>query len=204
MTGTLIWPTPTLAVLAVRRGGRAGETGARLRLAAALAFEELVAREKERVFRVALSVLGPGCEAEAEDVTQEVFVRAYRSLPSFRGESRLSTWIYRLAFNLAVDHRRRLGRRREDGDPDRAEALPDSAPAGDPYRAARQDERSRAVRRALARVSEERRAVLHLHYWMGHTVAEIGELLGLPAGTVKSHLHRAREALREELEDRDI
>ncbi len=204
MTGTLTWPTPTLAVLAVRRGGRAGGAGARLQLGAAPAFEELVAREKERVFRVALSVLGPGGEAEAEDVAQEAFVRAYRSLPSFRGESRLSTWIYRLAFNLAVDHRRRLGRRREDGDADQAEALPDPSPASDPYRVARQDERSRAVRRALEDLPEERRAVLHLHYWMGHTVAEIGELLDLPAGTVKSHLHRARETLREELDDRDL
>ncbi len=200
MTATLTWPIPTFGGVALRRSLREVAPAERAGLADATAFAELVAREKERVFRVALSVLGPGSEAEAEDVTQEVFVRAYRSLTSFRGESRLSTWIYRLAFNLAVDHRRRLGRRREQPDPGPLEVAPDAAPSSDPYRRARQAERSRAVRRALARLPEERRAVLHLHYWMGHTVAEIGELLDLPAGTVKSHLHRAREALREELE----
>ena len=204
MTTTLTWPAPDLAGLVLLRGEVKGAAGRREGLAEAAAFSEMVALEKERVFRVALSVLGPGGEAEAEDVAQEAFVRVYRSLPSFRGESRLSTWIYRLAFNLAVDHRRRLGRRREDADVERAEALPDPARASDPYRSARQAERSRTVRRALEHLPEERRAVLHLHYWMGHTVAEIGELLDLPAGTVKSHLHRARETLREELDDRDL
>lgn len=162
--------------------------------------EELVRTQKDRVFRVALSVLGPGCEAEAEDVTQEVFVRVYRALPSFRGESRLSTWVYRTAFNLAIDHRRRLGRQPAAVRGEAAEALPATAPASDPYGASRDAERARAVREAMGAVSEEQRAVLHLHYWMGHTVAEIGELLDLPAGTVKSHLHRGRERLGKELE----
>ncbi len=202
MTATHTWPAApfSLPVLRRSRGRDEAAPAPRSRLAEVPAFAELVASEKERVFRVALSVLGPGGEAEAEDVTQEAFVRAYRRLASFRGESRLSTWIYRLAFNLAVDHLRRLGRRPEEAEPERAEALPDPGPAGDPYRAARQAERVRIVGAALACLPEERRAVLHLHYWMGHTVAEIGELLGLPAGTVKSHLHRARETLREELE----
>lgn len=175
-------------------------------------FAELVRSHRDRVFRVALSVLGPGRAAEAEDVTQEVFVRAHRALPAFRGESRLGTWLYRLAFNRAVDHRRRLGRRAEEplsaagteagsvddggGPPD----LPDRGAGSDPYGTARRAEESQAVLRALLRLSDEQRAALHLHYWLGHTVAEIGRLLGLPAGTVKSHLHRGRERLRKELE----
>lgn len=167
------------------------------------AFADLVRSEKERVFRVALSVLGPGRAADAEDVAQEVFVRAHRALPSFRGESRLGTWLYRVAFNRAVDHRRRLRRRAEAPlEESGAETVvqPDGGAGSDPYRASRRAEEARAVRGALGRLSDEQRAALHLHYWLGHTMAEIGELLGLPAGTVKSHLHRGRERLRKELE----
>lgn len=170
--------------------------------AAGEAFADLVRAEKDRVFRVALSVLGPGRAADAEDVAQEVFVRAHRALPSFRGESRVGTWLYRLAFNRAVDHRRRLRRRAEAPleEPGAAAVPPAAGGGSDPYRAARGAEEARAVRRALARLPDRERAVLHLHYWLGHTVGEIGELLGLPDGTVKSHLHRGRERLRKELE----
>lgn len=200
MTGTLslAWPAPALAMSLAGRARR--ETGAAGRADELCAFEDLVRGEKDRVFRVALSVLGPGGEAEAEDVAQEVFVRVYRALRSFRGESRLSTWIYRTAFNLAVDHRRRLGRRPAAADDAAAAELPATGSGSDPYRASREAERARAVRSALGALSEEQRAVLHLHYWMGHTVAEIGELLDLPEGTVKSHLHRGRERLGKELE----
>ena len=164
-------------------------------------FERVVASEKERVFRVALSVLGPGRESEAEDVAQEAFVRAFRALPGFRGESRLSTWLYRLAFNLAVDHRRAAGRRPATAGDEATAALPARDPASDPYRTSQGAERRRAVRDALDALPEDQRAVLHLHYWLGHTVREIAELLGLPAGTVKSHLHRGRERLGKELAD---
>jgi len=193
----LAWPAPALAVsLAGRARTEAGAAGRADDLAA---FEDVVRSQKDRAFRVALSILGPGREAEAEDVTQEVFVRVYRALSSFRGESRLSTWIYRTAYNLAVDHQRRLGRRPEAADDEAAAALPATGPGSDPYRVSREAERARAVRSALGALSEEQRAVLHLHYWMGHTVAEIGELLDLPEGTVKSHLHRGRERLGKEL-----
>lgn len=88
-------------------------------------------------------------------------------------------------------------------DGEAAEAMPATGAGSDPYRESRLAERARAVRSALGTLSEEPRAVLHLHYWMGHTVAEIGELLDLPAGTVKSHLHRGRERLGKELDRHD-
>ena len=165
---------------------------------AAGGFDALVDRHRDRVFRVALSVLGPGSEADAEDVAQEVFVRAYRRLGSFRGESRLGTWLYRVAFNLAVDHRRRAGRRGPTVGDEALDTLP--SPDGDPHRAARAGESARLVRRLLDALPEAQRAALHLHYWMGHTVAEIAELLGAAEGTVKSHLHRGRERLRAAIE----
>lgn len=202
-----------LRAAAVRLGERVaaavGAAGARSDAGAererARLFEELVASQKERVFRVALSVLGPGRESEAEDVAQEAFVRAFRALPGFRGESRLSTWVHRLAFNLAVDHRRAAGRRPAGSGGSVGEEamarLPARDPGSDPYRASRDAERRRAVRTALDALPDEPRAVLHLHYWLGCTVREIGDLLDLPPGTVKSHLHRGRERLGKELAD---
>lgn len=164
-------------------------------------FDVLVARHRDRVFRVALSVLGPGAEADAEDVAQEVFVRAFRRLGSFRGDSQLGTWLYRVSFNLAVDYRRRARRRGETVGDGVLETLP--AAVGDPDRAARQAESERVVRRLLDTLPESQRAALHLHYWMGHTVVEIAELLNTPEGTVKAHLHRGRERLRVVLEERE-
>lgn len=183
-------------------GGRKGRAVDAARAAstadtATAPFDELVARHRDRVFRVALSVLGPGSEADAEDVAQEAFIRLHRSTSTgrarFRGDSRIGTWLYRVAFNLAVDLRRRRARRGEtDGD----ETL-GTLPAGDdPHGSARSAERARSVARLLATLPESHRAALHLHYWMGHTVAEIAELLDVPPGTVKAHLHRGRERLR--------
>jgi RNA polymerase sigma-70 factor, ECF subfamily len=188
-----------VAAAVAAAGGRSDAGAERDRLL----FEELVASQKERVFRVALSVLGPGRESEAEDVAQEAFVRAFRALPGFRGESRLSTWVHRLAFNLAVDHRRAAGRRPigSGGGDEVMARLPARDPGSDPYRASRDAERRRAVRAALDGLPDEPRAVLHLHYWLGCTVREIGDLLDLPPGTVKSHLHRGRERLGKELAD---
>jgi RNA polymerase sigma-70 factor (ECF subfamily) len=187
--------------VAAALGAREGRSDAERERERLRAFERVVAGEKERVFRVALSVLGPGRESEAEDVAQEAFVRAFRSLSGFRGESRLSTWLYRLAFNLAVDHRRAVGRRPATVGDEAMAVLPASDPGSDPYRASRGAERDRAVRAALDVLPEDQRAVFHLHYWLGHTVREIGELLDLPPGTVKSHLHRGRERLGKELAD---
>jgi RNA polymerase sigma-70 factor (ECF subfamily) len=158
-------------------------------------FEELVAQHRDRVFRVALSVFGPGGEGEAEEVAQEVFVRLHRSLASFRGESALSTWLHRIAFNLAVD-RRRLARWRK---PHLGEEVLRGRPApdgdSDPQAAASARQRQRAVRLCLEGLSARNRSVLYLFYWLDRSVAEIAEELELPAGTVKARLARGRERL---------
>lgn len=167
-------------------------------------FEQIVFHHRDRVFRVVLSVLGPGSEADAEDLAQEVFLRAHRALADFRGEAAVGTWLYRMAFNLAVDHLRNRRRRPAETAAARDEALASlPGPGIDPYRSARGGERARLVAQLLRTLPDSQRAALRLHYWMGHTVTEIAELLGVAPGTVKSWLHRGRERLRVELGARE-
>lgn len=163
-------------------------------------FDSLVARHRDDVFRIVLSVLGPGFAPDAEDVTQDVLVKLYRALPAFRGESRLSTWLYRVAFRAAVD-RKRLARYRKThvGD-DVLAGVP--APAGvDPLTTAMARQQRRRLLRRVDRLPDAQRAAVLLHYWMGLDVGEVARTLALPEGTIKSHLHRARERLRAELEE---
>ena len=148
-------------------------------------FERLVERHRDAVFRVALSVLGPGRSRYAEDVAQDVFIHVYRNLAAFEGRSRFSTWLYRIAYNRAVDYRRSL---RADLESD---ALPDAADDAAPGDLLK----SRALAACLAGLPESQRSVVHLHYWFGHTVPEIATTLGVQPGTVKAWLFRARHAI---------
>jgi RNA polymerase sigma-70 factor (ECF subfamily) len=128
-------------------------------------------------------------------VTQEVFLRFYRALPRFRGDSLVSTWLYRVAFHAAIDVRRqpryRLPHVVEEETP-AAEARP-----ADPLRRAR-------LEAQLERLSDMQRSIVRLHYWMGYTVTEIAEMTGRAEGTVKSDLHRARRRLARGLRDASI
>jgi len=148
-------------------------------------FERLVERHRDSVFRVALSVLGPGRARYAEDVAQDVFVHVYRNVAAFEGRSRFSTWLYRIAYNRAVDYRRSL---RADLESD---AVPDVADDGAPADLLK----SRALAACLGRLPETQRSVVHLHYWFGHTVPEIATTLGVQPGTVKAWLFRARHSI---------
>ena len=148
-------------------------------------FERLVERHRDAVYRVALSVLGPGRSRYAEDVTQDVFVHVYRNLATFEGRSRFATWLYRIAYNRAVDYRRSLRL-------DREADLVDE-PAEDSARA--DSLQSRLLADCIARLPETQRAAVHLHYWFGHTVPEIATTLGVQPGSVKAWLHRARHAI---------
>lgn len=159
------------------------------------AFGELVDRYKDLVFGVVYRLVRD--RSEAEDLAQEVFLHVHRGLPYFRGDARLSTWIYRIVRNVCSSA---LARRRPeepfDGpDPDR--------PARDPGRAdpafADIEMRDR-LEKALARLPEHYRFVLAAHYLRGVQYEALAEALNVPLGTVKTHLHRARRQLRELLE----
>lgn len=165
-------------------------------------FDELVTRHRERMMRLVLSVLGPGLGNDAEDVVQEAFLRAHDRLSGFRGQSRFGTWLYRVAYNAALDHRRAAGRhhrraRERAADP----ALTTTAKGAEGPRRLLAAERERAVRSALSRVPQPYQTALRSYYWLELPVAEIAELLGVAPGTVKSYLHRGRARLARLLDD---
>jgi RNA polymerase sigma-70 factor (ECF subfamily) len=162
-------------------------------------FRILVERHKHRVFRVAVAVLGPGHEAEAEDLTQETFLLAFRKLASFRGDSALSTWLVHVTRNLAIDRRRRADRRRPHVAEGELARLPADGAATNPEDAAAASEQRERLLREIERLPAPQRTAVYLYYWLGSPLAEIGELLDLKPETVKSHLHRARQRLASQL-----
>jgi len=165
-------------------------------------FRVLVERHKRRVFRLAAAVLGPGREAEAEDLTQEAFLLAFRKLGSFRGESAFSTWLLHLTRHLAIDRRRRADLRRPHVSDDELAKLPAVGAGANPEETAAASEQRERLLRQIELLPEPQRTVVYLYYWLGSPVAAIAELLELKPETVKSHLYRARQRLARELAPR--
>jgi RNA polymerase sigma-70 factor, ECF subfamily len=179
-----------------REGGESPELLGRLRAGDPGAFEALVRTYQHRVFGIALRMLGR--PADAEEVAQEVFLRVYRGIGDFRGDAKLSTWLYTIASRLCLN---RLGssqgRLLRDGDT----ALASVASGGpDPAGAAERAELAAALERSIADLPEERRIVLVLRDVEGLAYEEIARVLGLEPGTVRSRLHRARLDLKSKLE----
>ena len=177
-------------------GGDSTEFVDRLRAGDRRAFEELVRLEQHRVYGLALRMLGNA--AEAQDVAQEAFLRAHRGLAEFRGDARLSTWLYAIVSRLCLTRlgggERRLARHGEET----LARLPDSRPG--PDQTLERGELEEALHRAIAELPEERRIVVVLRDVEGLHYEEIAEILALPVGTVRSRLHRARLDLKDKLE----
>jgi RNA polymerase sigma-70 factor (ECF subfamily) len=153
------------------------------------AMEALYHQHKRRVFGLVFRIVGA---SDAEEVAQEVFVRVFRGLGSFRGESALSTWMYRLAVNAALSHLAKRNRRHEVSD-DALAAVAVEEPA-------RRDPRlSRRVEDAMARLPAGYRAILVLHDIEGLSHEECAAILDCRVGTCKSQLHKARARMREAL-----
>jgi RNA polymerase sigma-70 factor (ECF subfamily) len=176
--------------------GDSAEFLSRLRAGDRRAFEELVRAQQHRVYGLALRMLGNA--AEAQDVAQEVFLRAHRGLAAFRGDARLSTWLYAIASRLCLSRlggsERRLTRHGEET----LARLVDAGPG--PDQALEQGELEEALHRAIAELPEERRIVVVLRDVEGLAYEAIAEVLELPVGTIRSRLHRARLDLKEKLE----
>ena len=155
------------------------------------AFERLYRAHVDRVFSVCARMVGE--RNRAEELTQDVFVRAWERLASFRGESAFSTWLHRLAVNVVLNDREAEGRRRKRQD-DGIEDM-DSIATGD-VRALPVPGLSLDLERAIATLPPGARQVFVLHDVEGFTHEEIGEMLGVTAGGCKAQLHRARMLLR--------
>ncbi len=170
------------------------ELVARARQGDEAAFERLVLRHQRYAFNMAYRVLDD--YAEAEDATQEAFVRAWRGLPGFRREAKFTTWLYRIVHNLCLNRLPRLRRELLQTEPlEEVLANPDPAPP-DRFDA---QERMAFLHAQLERLPEKYRLVLTLRYLQDFSYAEIAAALDLPMGTVKTHIHRARRLLTERL-----
>ena len=177
----------------------------RLRRRDESAFDELLRTHGPRIRSVVERMIGD--PAEAEDLTQEVFVSVFKAIGEFRGDSKLSTWIHRIAINHCHNRRKYLGRRArpgkeawDDGAEEESAHAPLSERIARPDEAAEGNEAERLVRTALAALSEDHRALVVLRDLEGLAYDEIQTITGMPEGTVKSKLHRARAELVKELE----
>jgi len=160
------------------------------------AFEDLVRAYQHRVFAVALRMLGS--RAEAEEVAQEVFLRVHRAIADFRGEAKLSTWLYAIASRLCLN-RLASGERRaiREGEETLTRLASSHAGPGDELE---RSELETALQRAIAELPEDRRIVVVLRDLEGLAYEEIAAALELELGTVRSRLHRARMDLKAKLE----
>lgn len=168
------------------------------------AYADLVRKYQDRVFNTCWRICGH--LEDARDLTQEAFLKAFENITAFRQQSGFYTWVFRVAVNLALSHRRKETRRRTMSLDQQADAAGtqaaelvakiDGTGGGDPATAAGQAELRGLALRALNGLDEDHRAVLVLREIEGMNYTEIGEILDIPPGTVRSRLHRARMALR--------
>jgi len=157
----------------------------RLQQGGRAAFEELLDRYERRIYNLALRLLD-GHRAEAEDAAQDIFLEVHRSISRFRGDSRLDTWIHRIAVNVCLQRRRK----RKLSTVELKDADGVHSPDGDPILSAQS---------AVKSLPDGQREVVLLHGMQGLSYSEVAEVLACPVGTVKSRLSTAFRRLRETL-----
>lgn len=168
------------------------------------AFEEIYQLYHRRIYNAVYGMLGDA--DDAQDVTQDVFIRLHDALPTLRADEAFSTYLYRIALNLCRDRARRKKRVRfqsmdtarssEDGEMEPME-FPDAGKL--PEEQLTGDELQNRVREAVSTLSEDHKAVIVMHHFQGMEVNDIADILGVPSGTVKSRLARGREQLHRKL-----
>ncbi|MBX3272800.1 MAG: sigma-70 family RNA polymerase sigma factor [Sandaracinaceae bacterium] len=157
------------------------------------AFRQIFVRHQATVSRIVFRMIGPS--ADVEDVVQDVFLNVYRSLASFRGDAKFSTWLYRLATNVTRMHLRRGRSRPRFSDQEVPEGPREGAPADTPDVQLERAQRVEALYRLLDTLSEKKREVLVLHDLEGVPAKEIAEALDIPVLTVRTRLFYARKEL---------
>lgn len=170
------------------------------------AFGKLIEKYSSFVYRTVFFDIKN--KEDAEDISQEVFIKAYKALSGFRSDSEFSTWIYRICKNTVYDHIRKSSRDKsiplsemtsgEEGD--RIYDIPDDSGKYDPEKTYISKETSDAVNDAISSLSEEHRSIIVMRDIEGYSYSEIASVLSLEGGTVKSRLSRARNALKKKLE----
>jgi RNA polymerase sigma-70 factor (ECF subfamily) len=171
------------------------------------AFRELLETHRDRVFNITYRMLGN--RAEAEDVAQEVFITVFKTIETFREESKFSTWLYRVTVNHCKNRIKYLARRHDRDRDELDENLSqqtNGAATGLPVRGAQPDkalasaQMEKLLQEAIANLDDDHRIVVVLRDVEDLSIEEICEITGLPDGTVKSRLHRARLVLRKKLQ----
>jgi RNA polymerase sigma-70 factor (ECF subfamily) len=173
------------------------------------AFASIMSRHQAKIFAAAMGLLHN--HADAEEITQDTFVRAHRALPKFRGDSSVATWLYRIAVNLARNRYWYFFRRRrhatlsidaaigDEGENKFADLLSSGEP--DPSQASARSEFVTAVETCMERLEPTHRRILTMRTVLDQSYEEIAATLGINVGTVKSRIARARERLRQRLAD---
>lgn len=175
------------------------------------AADKLVHRYYPKVYRLVHRMSDGNADA-AEERTQDIFLKVFSHIKSFRREAAFSTWVYRIAVNTCLDDRKRrkrwkmlltpwpFGRKKEEGS-DNADDLPDARPGFDPEALLRGRQLDGAVRAALETLTDKQRAIFHLKMDDELRISEIAVIMGMAEGTVKSHLFRATRSLRGRLKE---
>jgi RNA polymerase sigma-70 factor, ECF subfamily len=172
-------------------------------MAAHIQFEEVVREHQEFVFRTLVRMTGSG--EHVEDLAQEVFLRLYRGLDSFRGDAKLTTWLYRITLNVAQDEWKRRKKEQvntsfDDPDAGWEERIPGDHSDAEEILSRKQA--MAAVNHALGELSEAERAVIVMFHQEECTYEQIAVVLKLPLNTVRTHLHRGRQKLKDRLKER--
>ncbi|MCP3960954.1 MAG: RNA polymerase sigma factor [bacterium] len=163
------------------------------------AWDEIIERYGERIFNLAYKFSGN--QPEAEDLTQDIFLKLYRNLDRYRGDVPLMAWALRLSRNLCIDHYRHH-RTRRSAETVSEEVLEHLPSGDDPQRHSQRRERRRLVHQVLAEMSENLASVLMLRDLQGLTYEEIAGFFEVPVGTIKSRLNRGRRELVRRVEER--
>lgn len=167
------------------------------------AFDKLVKRYMKQIYQLAYQIVGN--HEDADDISQEAFIQAYKSISKFKGRSKFSTWLRRIAVNLSINHLRKKSR--HEHEPLDEEIL-DSKDcslifswANNPAEAVEAKELAQQIKEAMESLPEGEKAVFILRVYHKLSYKEIAKTIGCPAGTVMSRLNRARRKLRDKLKD---